>query len=122
MTKKMVDGDLVDMTQEEEDAYLASVTLVPTAAMVKAEAQRRIVALTGAEDMQTCIVRQLNASMRATELNDLRLDRDLTPTEQAEAAALRGRAAAIKAIRARSNALEAMTPIPSDYTDDTHWA
>lgn len=93
-----------------------------TTAHVKAEAQRRIVVVTGAADIQSCLIKQLNANMRANELNDKRLSGgELTTEEAAEAAALRGLAENIKSIRAASNEIEAMTPIPADYADDSRW-
>jgi len=95
--------------------------VVITAAHIKAEAQLRILAITGAPDLTSGIIKQLNANMRANELNDYRHTRPLTTEEQAEAAALRGLATAIKAVRTRSNEIEAMTPIPTDYTADSLW-
>lgn len=97
-------------------------TRAPVAADVKQEAQRRIVALVGAFSFEDCIVKQLNASMRANELNDIRHDRALTDAEAAEAAALRALAAAIKAIRTKSNEIEAMNPIPADFTENSRWS
>lgn len=89
---------------------------------VKAEAQRRIIVMTGVADLQSCLIKQSNANMRANELNDIRMSGGtLTPEEEAEAAALRGLAAAIKAIRARSNVIEAMDPIPADFARDDYW-
>lgn len=92
-----------------------------TAADVKAEAQRRIVALVGARDLTDCLVKQLNANMRANELNDIRHSRELTAFEQMEAEALRNVALAVKAIRAASNVLEAFPEIPRDFASDGHW-
>lgn len=90
---------------------------------VKAEAQRRIIALTGTATLLDCIIKQSNANMRANELNDKRIDgAQLTPSEAAEADALRGLATAIKAIRAKSNEIEVMTPIPADFTSDAYWS
>jgi hypothetical protein len=86
---------------------------------VRLEAQRRIMALVGATDLNGCIIKQLNANMRANELNDIRHDREWTTAEAAEAAALRGMADMIKAIRAASNVLEPSPP--ADFTADTHW-
>lgn len=90
---------------------------------MRAEAQRRIVALTGAADLQGCLIKQLNANMRANELNDIRASGGgtLSPSEEGEAQALRGLDAAIKALRAASNVFEAADPIPPDYADDAHW-
>ncbi|MGE5266094.1 MAG: hypothetical protein ACM3L9_01895 [Deltaproteobacteria bacterium] len=87
---------------------------------IRAEAQRRIIALVGASDLQSCIIKQLNANMRANELNDLRHTRPLTKEETTEEEALRQLAANIKAIRARSNTLE-LAP-PADFIADQHWS
>ena len=92
----------------------------PTVDDVRTEAQRRIVGLTGARDLQSCVIKQLNALMRVGELNDKQARGEaLSPTEQAEAGALRSLAAAVKAIRAASNILEASPP--ADYASNTHW-
>lgn len=91
-------------------------------AAVKAEAQRRIIMLTGVSDLPSCLIKQLNANMRAAELNDKRVSgAELTEDEEVEAAALRALAASIKHIRARSDEIEAMEPIPPDYMDDAYW-
>lgn len=104
------------------DVYvLAPPPPVVTVDDVRAEAQRRIIVAVGARDFTDCLVRQLNANMRANELNDIRHTRALEPAEQAEADALRNLAAVIKAIRAASNVLEAMTPIPADFAADHRW-
>jgi hypothetical protein len=44
-----------------------------------------------------------------------------TAAEQVEAAALDGAWGWIKAVRAASDVLESMVPIPVDYVDDRHW-
>jgi hypothetical protein len=94
--------------------------LVVTADMIRTEAQRRIIALTGAADLQSCLIKQLNAQMRATELvNKRALGAVLSEAEEIEAAALQALADGIKAIRAASNELEADPP--QDYADDAHW-
>lgn len=91
-----------------------------TADMIRTEAQRRIIALTGASDLQSCLIKQLNAQMRATELvNKRALGAVLSEAEEIEAAALQALADGIKAIRAASNELEADPP--QDYADDAHW-
>lgn len=98
------------------------VPLGPTADDVRAEAQRRIIALTGTTDIIGCLIKQHNAQMRATELTLTQAQGGAwTEAEAAEAAALQGLADAIKAIRAASNVLEAMDPIPSDYADNSRW-
>ncbi len=94
-----------------------------TAAMVKDEAQRRIIVRTGAPDLTICLTKQLNALMRATELNNIKLDNGVwTAEEAAEAAVLKQLADDIKLIRAKSDEIEAMSPIPLDYAvNDSYW-
>lgn len=87
---------------------------------IKSEAQRRIISLVGAPDINACIIKQLNALMRATELSNKKHAAALTEQEQSEAATLQNMADWIKFIRARSNELE-MT-LPADYTNDIHWS
>ena len=99
--------------------YVAPVVVL-TADDVRAEAQRRIIAMTGATSLIETIVKQSNANMRANELNDKRLNGEtLTAQEQAEADGLRALADAIKAIRAASNVMEANPP--ANYKDDSNW-
>lgn len=87
---------------------------------VRAEAQRRIIALCGARDFSGCLIKQLNAAMRATELVNKRASGGtLTDAETVEAAALQAMADGIKAIRAKSNILE--VSMPPDFAADVHW-
>lgn len=91
-----------------------------TADMIRAEAQKRIIGLLGARDLNGCLTKQLNALMRATELANKRaIGNDLTSDEAAEAEHLEAMASAVKAIRAASNAMEPNPP--QDYTSDKHW-
>lgn len=83
-------------------------------AAVKAEAARRILSI--APEW-----RQRNATARGVELVNIRIQREWTAEEQAEADALNGMWAAIKAIRTASDAIEAMDPIPADFADDEYW-
>lgn len=70
---------------------------------IKAEASRRILALYPTW-------KQANMNMRATELVDVRLDRELTPEETTEREALLAAAAWIKAVRVASDDIEAALP------------
>lgn len=93
------------------------------AKQVKAEAQRRIIGVVGATDLAACMVKQLNMLMRAVELANKRASgQALSGAETTEAAALQAAADSIKDIRSKSNAIEAMSPIPTNYTDNSHWA
>lgn len=87
---------------------------------VRAEAQRRIIALTGTQDIIGCLIKQHNAQMRATELTLIQAQGGTWTEEQAaEATALQSLALQIKAIRAASNVLEPNPP--ADYDDDRYW-
>ena len=111
-----------DALQAQIDAAADAVVnpTTPSADDIRREAQRRIIVLVGARDFDDCVVKQLNATMRAVFLTDKRLNGGtLTPTEEAEAQALRNLKAAIDGIRDKSNALEATLPI--DYQNDTYW-
>ena len=85
----------------------------PTTDMVKQEAGRRILAI--APEWK-----QRNILARSAEL--LRIgEPNWTPSQQAEVAVMDAAWADIEAIRAKSNAIEAMDPIPSDFTADKYW-
>jgi hypothetical protein len=109
----------VSAVDAERIATEARGPVPPMADDVRVEAQRRIMALVGARDIQGCLIKQLNANMRANELNDYQHTRELTAEEAAEAAALRGLASMIKAVRAASNVLEPNPP--ADYADNKYW-
>lgn len=91
----------------------------PDAADVRAEAARRMMALTGARDAAHLQVLISNASREAIRLLRIKSERPWTAEEAARAAALEGADAAIEAIRAASNAMEAAPP--ADYRDDGRW-
>ena len=94
-----------------------------TAQDVKAECQRRIIALTGVTDLLNCLVKQMNMQMRAAEIINIKASGGvLTEQQVAEAAALQAIADRIKALRARSNEIEAINPIPSDFASDARWS
>lgn len=112
-------GSLTEAIIEPTQVRIVRSVPAPTSNDVRAEAQRRIIALVGAPDLTGCLIKQLNANMRANELNDFRHSRELTTDEAAEAEALRGLADQIKAIRAASNVLEPNPP--PDYALDSHW-
>jgi hypothetical protein len=87
---------------------------------VRAEADRRITALVGAVTSRQKDIRISNATREAVKL--LRAGEANWSAEQAaRATMLEGMDAAIDAIRAKSNALEAMDPIPLDFAVDTYW-
>ena len=87
--------------------------LIPTADMVKQEASRRILAI--APDY-----RQRNLLARSVEL--LRIgEANLTQEQRDEVLAMELIWETIQIIRAKSDLLESMQPIPSDYAADKYW-
>ena len=89
---------------------------------IKRMAQARIMALVGTDDIIACLIKQSNANMKANELNDIRYSREWTEGEAAEAAALRGLAETIKAIRAQSNGLETEVLALKSSADVMAWS
>lgn len=116
MASKMVNGKIVALSPEEQAEYDARPAPTVPPAIVKAEAQRRILAIMPEHEQRNY------TAMAAEVLFDLReTGRDLTQQEQAMLADGRQKFAQIKAIRAASNAIEASDPIPLDFQDDRHW-
>jgi hypothetical protein len=77
---------------------------------VKAEAQRRILAIFGAQDLSSGLVKQMNLMARGVELTDKKTAGTRTPQEDAEAASLQAVWDQVKAIRNASNLIEADVP------------
>lgn len=95
----------------------------PTALDVKNECQRRIIQLTGARDLDDCLIKQSNVQMEVNYLNDKRLNGEtLTKGEEAWAAWARNLRVQIRTLRAKSNEIEALDPIPMKYTHDSYWS
>ena len=114
------EGPLEGVSVEADRVVIIRSFPAPTATSVRNEAQRRIIALTGASDLTSCIIKQLNALMRVGEINDKQARGEtLSEQEQTEAVSLRAMANAVKAIRAASNAMEGNPP--ADYADDGRW-
>lgn len=92
----------------------------PTADDVRAEASRRMQIAFGARDAKHLEMVIANANREAIRL--LRLGAANWSTEEAiRAAQLEGADKLLEAIRAASNALEPLDPIPDDYADDKRW-
>jgi hypothetical protein len=100
---------------------MALVSPIVTATDVKAEARRRLIDLMGARDLTDCLVKQINAQARLAALINAKASRALTADEAQEVASLRLIANVVSAIRAASNRLEAMSPLPVNYRDDQWW-
>lgn len=117
-----VDEDNSEYIKLIEDGAVIQdyVALPPSIIDVANEAQRRIIALVGARDIDHCFAKQFNAQMRALEITRKEMRQEvLTPAEVAEAALIEAMVTAIKRIRECSNRLT--DPVPQDYRDDRHW-
>lgn len=101
--------NVVNKTAEEIAQYDAEMVTA-----VKAEAQRRIISIIPEW-------KQRNLTARAAELA-IKGVSNWTPEEQAEYEAGQSVWDSIKAVRTKSDALESMSPIPEDYTDDKYWS
>ena len=111
--QKYVNGQRVDMTDEEIAAHVASLVVVVTADDVRAEAYRRIVEIL--PEWQ-----QRNLTAQAAVLAE-KGRTNWTTEELAAWDAGSALWAQVQGIRNASNTLEAMATIPSDYKEDSHW-
>jgi hypothetical protein len=92
----------------------------PTANDVRAEASRRIQVLVGARDADHLAIKISNAARAGVRLLSIG-EANWDAAQKAESDYLKQADAAIELIRARSNDLEAMDPIPDDYKDNKYW-
>jgi len=104
------------------DVRAASLGRTASAHDVRAEAARRMRALAGARDDRHLDIIISNGLREAARLLQKEVaGQALAPEEQARKQQLQQIDAAIEAIRAASNRLEAMNPIPDDFGDDRWW-
>jgi hypothetical protein len=107
-----------DRDQPTLDAVLAKQAELEAEARidaVKAEARRRIT-------QRFPDWKQANMTARGVELTfKLAQGQSLDAQEAAEVAALQAAWSWIKAVRAASDAIEALAPMPADFASDTHW-
>lgn len=117
---RAVSWDRVDRAGKPVDVPTTEPNPV-TPDMVRQECSRRLQATFGARDEQHLSVILSNAGREATRLLDMHVNGIIDATETARMAELRGADAVVEALRAKSNALEALDPIPMDYSEDKHW-
>lgn len=91
-----------------------------TADDVRAEAQRRIIALFGVDNLTNCMIKQHNMQMRAISLTNKRArGEELSDAEKAEEIAYHAMEAKILSIRAASNKIDPAKV--DDHTKDEYW-
>lgn len=112
---------------EAVQARLAKLS-APTPTDVREEASRRMQAMFGARNAEHLSILISNAQRDSARLYSIRLGipgvvqpRNWTDDEVTHAARLHAGDAAIERIRAASNLLEVLDPIPADFTDDKYW-
>jgi hypothetical protein len=87
----------------------------PTADQIKAEAGRRIIAICPEWKQRNHI---------ATDLTYTKIIQDggtLTTEQESARVEIESVWESIQSIRTKSDEIEAMSPIPADYTDDSYW-
>jgi len=117
-----VPGVVPGMVHDPVGGLFSAPVQAPTVDDVRSEASRRMITLLGARDaahMDLIITNGLREAARL--LQKEVAGQVLTPEEAARKIALSQVDAAIEAIRAASNVLEAMSPIPADYAADSRW-
>lgn len=129
---ELIEGDLVSadtgtvtegMVFDSESGTFtlpAPVAVPATADDVRAEASRRMQSLVGARDAEHLAIKLSNATRSGVRLLSIGVA-NWDAAQKAESDYLKQADAAIELIRVRSNDLEAMDPIPDDYTDDAYW-
>lgn len=88
----------------------------PTVEEVKAEANRRIIELCPEWKQRNYIATDLTFT-KITQAGGT-----LTAEQEAARSAMESVWTTIQGIRAKSDEIEAMSPIPQDYTNDTYWS
>ena len=105
----------MEITIRNEPVWFPDPVMI-TPAQVKAEAERRILAIMPEYKQRNYLALGLEATVTYG------ADATQWPSDlQAAHAQAQSAWDQIKAIRLASNALEALNPIPQDYTDDKHW-
>ncbi len=106
-------SDAIQAQIEAEGIALA----LPVAADIKAEAQRRILSIAPEWKQRNLIAFGVEA------IRDYGADVSAWPADlQAMNVAAQAIWDAIKAIRTKSDEIEAMEPIPDDFADDSYWS
>ena len=119
----LIKDDWVECQKREDGTYARSYNLdgtpapdpEPTADQIKAEAGRRIIAICPEWKQRNHI---------ATDLTYTKIIQDggtLTTEQESDRTSIEAVWESIQSIRTKSDEIEAMSPIPTDYTDDSYW-
>ena len=121
---EIIQEDWVECQKKEDGTYANNYNLdgtiapdpEPTVEEIKAEANRRIIELCPEWKQRNYI---------ATDLTFTKIIQDggtLTSEQEAERTVMEAIWTTIQGIRSKSDEIEAMSPIPYDFTDDSYWA
>jgi hypothetical protein len=119
----LIKDDWVECQKREDGTYARSYNLdgtpepdpEPTVNQIKAEAGKRIVAICPEWKQRNYI---------ATDLTYTKIIQDggtLTTEQESDRAEIESVWESIQSIRTKSDEIEAMTPIPADFKDDSYW-
>ena len=121
MPTKLVDGVRIELTQDEIDEIQADEAIERALTesfkpdLIKKEAMRRILEVAPEHTQRNMIAKGVEL------LEKLVLGETLSTEELVFRNAAMQKWKDIETIRAKSNTLEKMDPIPDDYRDDKYW-
>lgn len=120
----LIQGDWVECQKKQDGTYAENYNLdgtpapdtEPTAGEVKAEAGRRILEVCPEWKQRNHIATDL------TYTKILQAGGSLTSEQEADRVAIESVWASVQALRSKSDEIEAMSPIPADFRDDSYWS
>ena len=119
----LINDDWVECQKREDGTYARSYNLdgtpepdpEPTVNQIKAEAGKRIVAICPEWQQRNYIATSLT-------FTDMIQDGEtLTAEQETQRSEIKALWTTIQGIRTKSDEIEAMTPIPADFKDDSYW-
>lgn len=121
--RQEANAEQISLAQEIINSWSVSIFLMED---IRAEARRRILSVFPDWKQSNMIARsvelhRIQAGLMRDANGDLLAPRSLTAEELVEENAINAAWTWIKHIRAKSNEIEAMSPMPADYTDDSYW-
>ena len=120
----LIKGDWVECQKLQDGTYAEGYNLdgtpapdpEPTAEQVKAEAGRRILDVCPEWKQRNHIATDL------TYAKIVQAGGSLTPEQEESRAAIEAVWVTVQTLRSKSDEIEAMSPIPQDFTNDSYWS
>jgi len=121
---RFIQGDWVECQKKQDGTYADNYNLDgtaiqdadPTVEQVKAEAGRRILDVCPEWKQRNHIATDL------TYTKIIQAGGSLTPEQEESRVAIESVWVAIQTLRSKSDEIEAMSPIPQDFTNDSYWS